>query len=194
VTTVHARRLPHYYAIGQPLFVTWRLHHSLPANRTFPSAATSGEAFLVMDRLPDNAQTGPLHLRRPEIAELIVDPIHYRNDVSREYALHSFVVMANHVHLLITPHVAVAKMMQSLKRFTARECNKALGLTGKPFWQDESYDRLVRDLVEFRQIVRYIEMNPVNAGLAVSPEEFPWSSARPIANRPQVANLPHKVS
>jgi len=189
VTTVHARRLPHYYALGQPLFVTWRLHHSLPANRAFPSAATSGEAFLAMDRLLDNAQTGPLHLRRPEIAGLVHEAIHYRNQISREYDLHSFVVMANHVHLLITPHVAVAKMMQSLKRFTARGCNKMLGHTGKPFWQDESYDRLVRNQAEFAQIARYIEMNPVNAGLVATPEEFRWSSARPIANRPQVANL-----
>src|SRR5579863_8849374 len=131
-----------------------------------------------MDRLLDNAQTGPLYLRRPEIAGLVVEAIHYRAQVSREYNLHSFVVMANHIHLLITPHVAVARMMQSLKRFTARECNKVLGLTGKPFWQDESYDRLVRDKTEFKRIVCYVEMNPVNAGLAASPEDFPWSSAR----------------
>ncbi len=101
--------------------------------------------------------------------------------------------MANHVHLLVTPLVDVSKMMQSLKRSTARECNKRLGLTGQPFWQDESYDRVVRDQTEFRRIARYIEMNPVNAGLVAMPEEFPWSSARPIANRPQVANLPHNT-
>jgi putative transposase len=132
-----------------------------------------------------------LYLRRPEISILVVEAIHYRDRVSKEFDLHSFVVMANHVHLLMTPRVDVSKVMQSLKRFTARECNKMLGLTGQPFWQDESYDRLVRDQTEFRRIVRYIEMNPVNAGLVTMPEEFPWSSARPIANWPQVANLPH---
>ena len=144
-----------------------------------------------MDHLLDNAQTGPLYLRRPEIAGLVVEAIHYRDRISRDYDLHSFVVMANHVHLLITPRVDVSKMMQSIKRFTARECNKILSLTGQPFWQDESYDRLVRNQTEFRQIARYIEMNPVNAGIVAAPEEFLWSSARPIANRPQVANLPH---
>jgi hypothetical protein len=72
-----------------------------------------------------------------------------------------------------------------LKRFTGLEGNRMLGITG-PFWQDESYDRLVRDGTEFERIVRYIERNPVNAGLAVSPEEFRWSSAWPIGNRPQV--------
>ena len=81
--------------------------------------------------------------------------------------------------------------MQSLKRFTARECNRVLGLTGQAFWQDESYDRLVRNETEFARIATYIEMNPVKCGLALSPEEFPWSGARPIANRPQVFNLPH---
>jgi hypothetical protein len=50
-------------------------------------------------------------------------------------------------------------MMQSLKRLTARECNKILGLTGQPFRQGESYDRLVRDETEFRRIGRHIEMN-----------------------------------
>jgi putative transposase len=154
---------------------------------------TSGKAFLTVDRLLDNAVTGPLHLRRPELAALVLESIHYRDEVSRDYDLHSFVVMANHVHLLMTPLADVSKTMQSLKRFTARECNKMLGLTGHPFRQDESYDRLVRDQTEFDRIARYIEMNPVKAGLVTAPEEFLRSSARPIANRPQVANLPHGI-
>ena len=107
--------------------------------------------------------------------------------------------MPNHVHLLITPLEAVSKLMQSLKRFTAGEGNRMLGLTGQPFWQDESYDRLVRNEAEFDRIVRYIEWNPVTVGLSATPEEFQWSSARPIDNRPmrllllrrQVDNLPH---
>ena len=81
--------------------------------------------------------------------------------------------------------------MHSLKRFTAREGNKILGVTGRPFWQEESYDRVVRDEIEFRRIKRYIEMNPVKAGFVATPEEFLWSSARPIDNRPQVDNLPY---
>ena len=63
-----------------------------------------------------------------------------------------------------------------------------LGLTGQPFWQDESYDRLVRDEKEFERIVHYIEWNPVTAGLATTPEGFAWSSARPIANLPPHMN------
>jgi len=122
---------------------------------------------------------------------MVTDAIRYRDRHLRHYQLHAFVVMPNHVHLLMTPLVAVSRVMQSLKRFTAREGNRILGLTGRSFWQDESYDRLVRNDAEFERITHYIEMNPVKAGLAITPEEFPWSSARPIDNRPQVGNLPH---
>ena len=100
-----------------------------------------------MDRLLDTTRTGPHYLRIPEVAQMMVDAIYYRDQ--REYHLHAFVVMPNHVHLLMTPLEAVSKVMQSLKRFTAREGNRMLGLTGQPFWQDESYDRLVRNATEF---------------------------------------------
>jgi REP element-mobilizing transposase RayT len=194
VTIFHRRRLPHYHSVGQPIFLTWRLHGSLPANRSFPSVTTSGRAFLIMDRIPDHAVSGPLFLRRNEIASMVTDSMHYRDRYLRHYQLHAYVVMPNHVHLLMTPLVEVSKVMQSLKRFTAREANRILGLTGQPFWQDESYDRLVRNQTEFQRIAHYIEMNPVKAGLAATPKDFAWSSARPIDNRPQVANLPHTTN
>jgi putative transposase len=159
--------------------------------KAYPSAANSGEAFLAMDRILDNARSGPLYLRQPEIAQMVVDAIHFREHSLAHYQLHGYVVMANHVHVLITPLAEVSRLMKSLKRFTAREGNRILGLTGQPFWQDESYDRLVRDEAEFRRIARYIGMNPVKAGLVGTPEQFPWSSAGPIANRPQAASLHH---
>ena len=95
----------------------------------------------------------------------------------RYYELHGYVVMANHIHVLLTPLVELSKITHSLKRFTAREANRILGLTGQPFWQDESYDHLVRRSDEFERILRYIENNPVKAGLASEPAGFPWSSA-----------------
>jgi hypothetical protein len=76
--TFHKRRLPHYHPIGEPVFLTWRLNGSLPAGRNFPSATTSGQAFLEMDRLLDNARGGPLYLRQPQIASMVVEAIHYR--------------------------------------------------------------------------------------------------------------------
>ena len=91
---------------------------SLPTGRSF-SHATAGAAFLAMDCLLDNARSGPLYLRQPEIANMVVEAILHRDPF--RYELHSFVVMANHVHLLITPRVAVSKLTQSLKRFTARK-------------------------------------------------------------------------
>jgi putative transposase len=191
MTTFYRRRLPHYHPLGQPVFLTWRLHGSLPPNRTFPAATTPGHAFLVMDRLLDNARTGPQYLRRPEIASMVIGAFDHQEKVLGHCRLHACVLMPNHVHLLMMPLVEVSKVMQSLKRFTAREGNRILHLTGQPFWQDESYDRLVRNQTEFERIVHYIEMNPVNAGLAAAPEEFCWSSAGPIYNRPRVFNPPH---
>jgi hypothetical protein len=136
--TFHTRRLPHYHAIGHPTFLTWRLHGSLPAGRGFPSGTTSGQAFLAMDRLLDNARTGPLYLRQPEIAGMVVESIQFQERSLRHYELHTYVVMANHVHLLITPRVEVSKLMQSLKRFSAKEGNRMLDRTGQTFWQEET--------------------------------------------------------
>ena len=162
----------------------------MPRNRRFPAVNTHGKAFVAMDRLLDTTRAGPLHLKRPEFADMVVEAIRHRESEG-QFSLHNFVVMANHVHLLITPRMEVSKLMQSLKRFTAREGNRMLGITGQPFWQDESYDRWVRNQAEFERIAWYIENNPVAAGLCVSPEDFPWSSARPTTSRPQAASLPH---
>ncbi len=106
---------------------------------------------------------------------MVVDAIRYS---AKNSELHNYVVMANHIHLLITPRTELSSLMQSLKRFTAREANRILGLTGKPFWQEESYDHLVRTPAEFGRIARYIEWNPVSAGIVATPEAHPWSSAR----------------
>jgi len=166
------------YALGRPVFVTWRLHGSLPPNRHFDRAGmTSGEAFAVMDRLLDEGSRGPVYLRREDVAALVVDAIRFNAAELRHYKLHAFVVMPNHVHLLASPLVPLSRMMKSLKGITAKRANALLGLTGNPFWQEESFDHVVRDEKEFEKIRFYIENNPVRAGLAVRAEEFLWSSA-----------------
>jgi putative transposase len=66
-----------------------------------------------------------------------------------------------------------------------------LGRTGQPFWQDESYDRLVRNGEEFGRIQRYIENNPVATCLVARPEEYLWSSAGRPERPPQAEGLPH---
>jgi putative transposase len=130
-----------------------------------------------MDRLLDSARSGPVYLRRPEIAAMVAEAIRYRDTATGHYRLDAYVVMPNHVHMLITSCVQVSLLMQSLKRFTARQGNRMLARTGEPFSQDESYDRLVRNQTEFERIAAYIETNPVTAGLVSSSEQFPWSSA-----------------
>jgi hypothetical protein len=91
----------------------------------FPSATTSGQAFLAMDRLLDIASTGPRFLCMPKIARMVTHAIRYQDRQMKHYQLHAFVVMPNHVHLLMTPLVPVSRVMQSLKRFTAVEGNHA---------------------------------------------------------------------
>lgn len=93
------------------------------------------------------------------------------------YELHAFVVMPNHVHLLVTPGVTAKQWLGPLKGFTAYRANRTLSRHA-PFWQDESYDHLVRNEEEFRRAQRYIEHNPVTAGLVASAAGLPWSSAK----------------
>jgi putative DNA methylase len=170
--------LPHLYELGHPVFVTWRLHGSLPEHRPFPPGSlTSGQAFDAMDRMLDAARGGPRYLAEPALAGMVVEAIQYGDDPMRHYDLYAYAVMPNHVHVLLSPLVPFEKVTRRLKGFTARRANEFLGRTGTPFWQEESYDRLVRDAEEFCRIEGYILRNPVRAGLAGSPELYPFSSA-----------------
>jgi REP element-mobilizing transposase RayT len=165
--------------MGQPVFLTWRLHGSLPRSRSFPTSAfASGQAFAALDRLLDGARNGPLYLRETAIADMIVEAIQYNAETLGHYVCHAFVVMPNHVHLLVTPAVSLPRLTKSLKGITAKRANKMLLLTGSPFWQEESYDHLVRNEQEFARIQNYIEANPVRAGLVSHASYYSWSSAR----------------
>ena len=93
------------------------------------------------------------------------------------YGLCAWVVMANHVHVLLWPRAPLEKITRAVKGFTARQANKLLGRTGKRFWQEESYDHWIRREEEFQRISAYIESNPVSAGLVKKPEDWLWSSA-----------------
>ena len=172
----HQRHLPHLYQLDHPIFITFRLQGSLPEGRFFHKGAiTSGKYFVCMDRLLDTNSNSPRYLQLPNVAECVVEAIQQQSATS--YELHAWVVMPNHVHLLITPHVDVSKIMRQLKGSTARLGNALIGLTGSPFWQNESYDHLVRGAEEFSRIENYIVQNPVKAGLVEIDEEFRWSSA-----------------
>jgi len=172
------RRLPHWRPDGKPLFLTWHLHGSLPHNRFPPPGALSaGKAFVWMDRCLDEARFGPSWLRRVELARIVVGALRYASDTLRYFDLSAYVIMPNHVHVLLLPLVDAGRLLHSVKGFSAREANKLLARSGEPFWQRESYDHWVRNETEFERIRRYIEENPVRAGLAATAEEYPWSSA-----------------
>jgi REP element-mobilizing transposase RayT len=172
------RRLPHWQPDGKALFLTWRLHDTLPPNCHFDQESlTTGRAFVCFDRYLDSAAYGPTWLGRPDIAQIVVDALHNGDRELDQYRLHNWVIMSNHVHVLLTPLVPPSKLAQSLKGFTARKSNLLLGRTGVPFWQREGFDRWVRNDAEFRKISSYILRNPVAAGVAERPEDYRWSSA-----------------
>jgi REP-associated tyrosine transposase len=171
------RRLPHIYPRRRWLFVTWSLHGSLPVSQyPPPHHVSAGQAFVWIDRYLDCTRNGPVFLRQEPVAALVADAI-VRGIVLGHYQLGAFVVMANHVHVLLLPLVPPSRLLKSLKGYTAREANRLLGRTGQPFWQRESYDHWVRNGDEWRRIAAYIENNPVKAGVEGRADDYRWSSA-----------------
>ncbi|MEK7407846.1 MAG: hypothetical protein AAB225_22480, partial [Acidobacteriota bacterium] len=74
--SLYQRRLPHWQPTGPPLFLTWRLHGTLPANRYFGrEGLSSGRVFVCLDRYLDRAGHGPAWLRQDDIAQLVVDSL-----------------------------------------------------------------------------------------------------------------------
>ena len=86
--------------------------------------------------------------------------------------------MANHVHIVILPKCPVPKILNLIKGATARDANKILERTGQKFWATESYDHWIRSDSELNHMIRYVERNPVKAGLVEFIEHYPWSSAK----------------
>ena len=129
-----------------------------------------------MDRYLDTTRLGPMYLNQDSLARIVVASLR-RGDELGHYELGAYVVMSNHVHVLLLPRILPSRLMQSLKGATAREANRILGRTGETFWQAESYDHWVRDEKEWGRIAAYIENNPVKAGLVQRAEDYFWSSA-----------------
>ena len=94
-----------------------------------------------------------------------------------EIKVTAYAIMPNHVHVLASPHVPLPQLTKALKGYTAKRANQILALTGNPFWQEESYDHLVRNAAEGERIRLYIEQNPVRAGLVKEASQYRWSSA-----------------
>jgi putative transposase len=92
-------------------------------------------------------------------------------------AVHSYVLMTNHVHLLMTPEMeqGVSQLMQSLGRYYVRYINQTYDRTGT-LWEGRYKSTLVDSDNYFLTVSRYIELNPVRAGMVAHPAEYPWSS------------------
>jgi len=184
--TYYERNLPHWQPPGKDLFVTWRLSGSLPA--TVAEAVRSmgelpdGKRFAEFDRHLDAGNYGPTWMSKEKVAALVVEALR-NTDSLRLCKIHAYVVMPNHVHVLLEPVVELARITKLIKGGTARAANKMLGRTGKFFWQDESFDHWIRTSAEFERVRAYIERNPVKAGLAQRPEDWKWSSAYRSCNQ-----------
>ena len=167
--TFYTRRLPHWQPEDVDFFVTWRLYGSLPKSPKQVSPSTpTGAAFVALDQQLDRAANAPLWLKNAQVAECVSRILVAGMSQWRFYELFAWVVMANHVHVLLRPLIPLSKALMNIKSGSARAANAVLGRTGKPFWQDESYDHFVRNDEERNSIIRYIHCNPVTAGLVTA--------------------------
>jgi putative DNA methylase len=119
---------------------------------------------------------GSCLLRDARAAEIVQNNwLHFAGD---RYILHAWVVMPNHTHILFTPLPGwdLSRIVHTWKSYTAHKINQLLARSGK-LWQDEPFDRFIRDARHFNNALAYVENNPVKAGLCDKPEEWPWSSA-----------------
>jgi putative transposase len=157
-----------------------------------------------MARLPRFVITG--HPQHVIIRGNNRDPIFYSDEDYRFYldklqdacikhqcAIHAYVLMTNHVHLLITPHTedGISKTMQMLGRYYVQYFNFTHNRTGT-LWEGRYKASLVDSEAFALTCYRYIELNPVRANMVQHPAEYPWSSYRCNAlGQPDSIITPH---
>ncbi|MBA3699032.1 MAG: transposase [Planctomycetes bacterium] len=198
----HRGYLPHFDAPGMWQSITYRLADALPiavvrklaeelgiADARAGRPRPQGKAFTDDD--PDDerrrayrkkveawldAGQGACHLRDPSIAEIVQhNLLHHAGE---RYHLGAWVVMPNHVHVLIRIQESwpLDRVVHGWKSFTAKRIITALALR-PPLWQGEYWDRYIRDEAHWLRAKQYIEENPVAARLVKKPQEWKWSSA-----------------
>jgi len=153
--------------------------------------------FNKYEKILDTCKYGHKWLGDSKVAKIVDQAFHYYDGA--KYDLIAYTILPNHIHLVIFPIVErkssfaqkdinnqyiqnesgdsfyiLSKIMQDIKKFTAKEANKVLNRKGK-FWQNENYDHVVRDEQELRRIVKYILNNPVKAGLCEVADEWKWN-------------------
>ncbi len=179
VSQLRGTNLPHWRQDGATYFVTWRTADSLPRERveqwlteraewmrTHPEpwdAATEKqyrEQFSAKWEQWLDESHGECLLARPELRQIVEEAM-LQADGER-YQLLDYVVMPNHVHVLVAPlgQHSLSEILQAWKSTSAHRINKTLGRHGE-FWQKESFDHIVRDEQQLERFARYIRRNPV---------------------------------
>jgi putative transposase len=176
--------LPHFDQPGRVQALTFRLADSLPCDAAarideqlalLPAERRTGARAHLLAASLDRG-LGSCPLANPDIAQIVEDAL--RHFDGERYRLLAWCVMPNHVHVLVEtrPGHPVASLVQSWKGYTAFAINKRLGRSG-PLWARDYHDRFIRDAAHLANALRYIEQNPVAAGLITRVEEWPFSSA-----------------
>jgi REP element-mobilizing transposase RayT len=170
---------------GSTQFVTFRLFDSLPRESVLDLRT---ELKLCPD--PERAQRmeqkiqgwldkgyGECFLRIPEVASLVKETLFQLAQTL--YTLHAWVIMPNHVHLLLSPYgeTSLSNLLGRIKGRTSCAANRNLRRTGR-FWHPDYFDRYIRDEEHFQRVRNYIENNPYTAGLCTTPEDWGYSSAK----------------
>ena len=171
--------LPHWHQAAKLQFVTFRLADSLPQEvceqlaeeRRFwreqnSLASDEKQEFEFYDKFEAkfesylHARHGACVLKYPQVLEIVRAALfHFDHE---RYVLHAFAIMPNHVHLLLEMlgENKLNDVLHSLKSFTAKKINLALGKSGC-VWQRESFDRLIRTEAHYLRVVRYIKNNTI---------------------------------
>jgi len=131
---------------------------------------------LALDNYLHKDSNGPYHLSNPQIATEIIKSYLFLHDKNQLY-VYAVCVMSNHVHAVVRApdgidEVESGLIMSRHKSHTSRQCNKLLGRTGLPFWDDDYFDRTVR-VGKFNTVMWYVLNNPVKAGLVDNWREWP---------------------
>jgi putative transposase len=181
--TIYHRNLPHWRQTGATYFVTFNLADAMPVEKRNELAAMRREwerrfppprdeatwteyaktVFRQVEKWMD-AGYGECWFRQPLYAnELHRSLLHFHG---QRYDVGCFVLMANHCHLIVKPlgDFELEVEIGSIKNVTAIFVNRRESRTG-PLWQQESYDRIIRDEEHLYRVLQYIGANPRRAGV-----------------------------
>ena len=109
-------------------------------------------------------------------ANLLIDTMYYYRGSA--YVLHEFVIMPDHIHVLITPLGSLEKAVQFIKGGFSFRAKKELS-SNMEVWQKGFQDHRIRDAGDFAQHIRYIRENPIRKHLCERAADYPYSSAHP---------------